>query len=401
MSKVRDKGLDIKFPHEVNLKEYKIENLNEHPAIDNLEQISEQDKEIMIHAGIDTGNEKGGTFLMKDQSVIHTRVKQPGIELLSIHDVKEKYPEFFQKYYWKLIAPDTDKYTKFVHDNIESGYFIYIKKGVKGFFPIQSCLFLEHPGIVQNVHNLIILEENSSLEIITGCTSKDLLSEGGAHLGITEIYVGKGAQLTYSMIHNWHELVRVRPRTSIYVEEGGTLVSNYVLLKKVKDVQMNPIAYLAGRGAKVRFNSIIVSYEDSYLDIGARVVLDAPETSTEIISRVVNRGGKVIARGLISGNVPGVRGHLECHGLILNEGGEIYTIPQLNGLSPDIMLSHEAAVGKIAREEVEYLMARGIEEDDAVGLIIRGFLYEGLENFPSVLKLEIDRVIEETKRKGY
>lgn len=398
MSEMRNN--EIAEHKEIDLSQYKVEKSPEYiPEVD-IKNLPEVEKNIFLHAGVDLENDRADTFLMKNQTVVHRASRQSGVELLGTDEALAKYPEL-KKLYWKLISPDTDRYTKFVHDNPESGYFIRVKKGTKAIFPIQSCLFLETPGVVQNVHNLIILEEDSSVEILTGCTSKELGKDGGAHLGITEIYIGKNATLTYSMIHNWHENVRVRPRTAIYVEENGTFISNYVLLKKVKDVQMDPIAYLKGKGARARFNSILLSYDGSFIDIGSRVVLGAPDTSTEIISRVVNKGGKVIARGLISGNVPGVKGHLECQGLILENGGEIYTIPQLNGLSPDITLSHEAAVGKIAREEVEYLMARGISEADAVGLIIRGFLYEGLENFPDVLRREIDKITDELGAKGY
>ncbi|MCD6100556.1 MAG: SufD family Fe-S cluster assembly protein [Candidatus Marinimicrobia bacterium] len=398
MSKMRNN--EVVEKKDIDLSQYKVEKVPEYISEVDIKKLPEVEKSILLHAGVDLENDKADTFLMKNQTVVHKATRQSGVELLDTNEALAKYPEL-KKLHWKLIDPNTDKYTKFVYDNPESGYFIRIKKGTKAIFPIQSCLFLETPSVVQNVHNLIILEENSSVEILTGCTSKELGKDGGAHLGITEIYIGKNASLTYSMVHNWHESVRVRSRTAIYVEENGTFISNYVLLKKVKDIQMDPIAYLKGRAARARFNSILLSYPGSFIDVGSRVVLDAPDTSSEIISRVVNKGGKVIARGLISGNVSGVKGHLECQGLILEDGGEIYTIPQLNGLSPDIMLSHEAAVGKIAREEVEYLMARGINETDAVGLIIRGFLYEGLENFPNVLKQEIDRITDELGAKGY
>jgi len=145
---------------------------------------------------------------------------------------------------------------------------------------------------------------------------------------------------------------------------------------------------------------MMVAAPGSVMDVGSRVILEAPGTRAEVISRAVTRGGEIIARGQIVGEVPGIKAHLECHGLILDRGGRIYAIPELDGKDPDVDMSHEAAVGKIAQEEVEYLMARGLSEEEATAAIVRGFLNVKIEGLPPQLEREIQRLMEESESKA-
>ena len=134
------------------------------------------------------------------------------------------------------------------------------------------------------------------------------------------------------------------------------------------------------------------------LTLGSRVFLEAPGTRTEIISRAVATGGEIVARGYIEGNARDVRGHLECRGLILNDGAVMHAIPELRGTVAGIDLSHEAAVGKIAEEEVQYLMARGLTRDEAASTIVRGFLHVDIEGLPDALNVELQRAIESSEK---
>ena len=199
------------------------------------------------------------------------------------------------------------------------------------------------------------------------------------------------------MVHNWAETTVVRPRTGGIVEEGGVFLNNYVLLKPVKDLQSYPSITLAGRGAVARFNSVIVAPKGSRVDSGSKILLNAPDTRGEIISRTFATGGTIIARGNMGGHSVPARGHLECKGLILG-GGVIHAIPELLGARDGVELSHEAAVGKIAQEEIEYLMARGMDEEEATSTIVRGFLNVDIMGLPAELKEVIDRTIQETEK---
>ena len=153
-----------------------------------------------------------------------------------------------------------------------------------------------------------------------------------------------------------------------------------------------------GDNATVRYNSILVAGRGSNLDVGSRVSLDARGARTEIISRAITTGGNIIARGYIEGNAPEVKGHLECRGLILGGEGMIHAITELKGMLAGIDLSHEAAVGKIAEEEVEYLMARGLTRNEATATIVRGFLRVDIEGLPTMLNTELQKAIADSEK---
>jgi Fe-S cluster assembly scaffold protein SufB len=159
---------------------------------------------------------------------------------------------------------------------------------------------------------------------------------------------------------------------------------------------MNPITHLNGKGAVAIFNSVLVADKNTHMDTGSIVILNAENTRAEIISRAITTGGTIIARGSIIGNVPGVKGHLECKGLILNDG-LLHAIPELEAHAPGVEMSHEAAVGKIDQREIEYLMARGLDEDEAVSTIVRGFLNVNVEGLPEEPARKLDKVIMDTQ----
>jgi len=143
---------------------------------------------------------------------------------------------------------------------------------------------------------------------------------------------------------------------------------------------------------------VVVAPPGSSLDLGSQVILDGAGSRTEIISRTITTGGNIIARGYIEGNAIDVKGHLECRGLILKGEGSIHAIPELRGNLAGIDLSHEAAVGKIAEEEVEYLMMRGLTRDEATATIVRGFLRVDIEGLPPELSQQIRDTIESAEK---
>jgi Fe-S cluster assembly scaffold protein SufB len=156
---------------------------------------------------------------------------------------------------------------------------------------------------------------------------------------------------------------------------------------------MNPSVHLNGEGASAKMNTICISYDGSDIDLGSVVVLNAPKTSAEVVSRSITLGGRIMARGKLVGNASGAKAHLECRSLVLSDKGLTLAVPELESKVADIEMTHEAAVGKIARDQVEYLMMRGLTEDEAVSMIVRGFLEGGINGLPESLKKEIDGAI--------
>ncbi|MGQ9571779.1 MAG: SufB/SufD family protein [Dehalococcoidia bacterium] len=366
----------------------------EQPSQADPSQLPAEAKGRMLEVGItiDHASQRAGTFIQMDNTPVHSSSRQEGIELMPTSQALAKY-DWLADYWWRAVAVDSDKYTAHVELSQSNGYFIRALPGQKTIYPIQACLYLARSKLAQNVHNIIIAEEGSELHIITGCTTA-FGNEPGLHLGVSEFYVKRGAKVTFTMIHNWNPEIAVRPRTGIIVEEDGLFLSNYVIMKPVRSLQTNPSARCVGENATVRFNSVLVAPPGSAMDVGSMVFLDAKGTRSETISRAITTGGQIIARGYIEGNAPEVKGHLECRGLILQEEGVIHAIPELKGTLAGIDLSHEAAVGKIAEEEVEYLMARGLTRAEATATIVRGFLRVDIEGLPSMLSAELQRAIE-------
>ena len=393
---MRDGYPDMKNGNdEIDLNRYQVEADN-HAYVENLADIASEEADQFLDVGVDTeALTRAGTFIQKDRSVIHSCASQPGVAVMPISRGLEAHP-WLSEYLWRHIRPETDSYTAQAKRAPHEGYFIRSEAGVQAQHPVQACLYIAKEGFSQNVHNVVIAEEGSHMQVITGCaTSRHLVS--GLHVGVSEFYVKKGAQLHFTMIHDWGEQVNVRPRTYVYVEAGGVFVSNYISLKPVGSLQMNPTTHLAGEGAVARFNSVLVAGPGAHLDVGSRVILDAPGTRAEIVSRAIAAGGQIIARGELIGKATGIKAHLECKGLILKEG-LMHAIPELRGYVPGVEMSHEAAVGKIDQREIEYLMARGVDEDEAVSTIVRGFLNVDIEGLPASLKNKIDKIINDTQK---
>ncbi len=358
--------------------------------------LPESDQKRLIMAGMDvTQKERGGTYFQKDTEVIHCHSQQEGIEVIPIKKALEKY-NWVEEYYWKLVSVDADKYTAAAELGLHDGYVIRALSGSKSIYPVQACLYLDKDGLQQNVHNLIIAEEGSELHIITGCSSSPHMKRG-IHVGISEFFIKKGAKLSFTMIHNWAEDMVVRPRSVARVEEGGLFMNNYICMKPVRSLQMYPTSHLVGKDAIARFYSIIVGSPGSEYDLGGRIFLKKPGNRAEIIARMISNGAKIINRGHLIGEVPDIKAHLECRGLLLN-GGLIHAIPELEGHVDGVEMSHEAAVGKIAQEEINYLMSRGLNQDEATSTIVRGFLSVDIPGLPSQLKAEIDKAVEESNK---
>jgi Fe-S cluster assembly scaffold protein SufB len=367
-----------------------------HDYMDDLVNLPEEDKKRMIMAGVDAGEkERSGSFVQKDTAVIHAHSKQEGLEVIPIKEAL-KQNNWVEDYYWKLAAVDADKYTARAQLELHNGYAIRALAGSKVTYPVQACLYLEKEDLSQNVHNIIVAEEGSELHIITGCATAAHMRRG-LHVGISEFYVKENAKLSFTMIHHWAKEMMVRPRSVGQVDEGGLFLNNYISMTPVQSLQMYPVTHLVGKGAVARYYSLLVGSPGAEMDVGGRIFLKEPETRAEIIARAITNGANIMARGDLVGEVPGVKAHLECRGLILN-GGSIHAIPELQGKVDGVEMSHEAAVGKIAQEEILYLMSRGLSEDEATATIVRGFLSVDIPGLPSQLKAEIDRAVEQSDK---
>jgi Fe-S cluster assembly scaffold protein SufB len=348
-------------------------------------------------AGLEVAEKnRSATFMHMDQQTIESKVNEVyegKVELLDIKAALKKYP-WLEEYRWKLVKKDKDEYTKKVAEDYSGGYFMRIKAGAEIAFPLQSCMLITKNHLEQRVHNIIIAEEGSKAHIITSCLQHSSVPNA-SHMGISEIYVKKGAMLNFTMIHQWSEQTLVRPRSAAEIEDDATFVSNYVCMRPVRDVQMYPVAYCKGKNSRVSFNSILYGHKNSQLDTGSKAVLTGEGSKAEMVSRAIAReGSRMIVRGMIEGDVPDCKGHLECKGLIMDNDSYMWSIPELIATKKGVEITHEAAVGKISEKEITYLMTRRLSREQAVSLIIRGFMDVGILGLPEQLNKEIKAIVD-------
>lgn len=359
-------------------------------------KLETHDIETISSSGMDFSEKsRSASFLQQDNCVQFYRSFLDGIDILSSEEALKKYPELKENYgqTFRLLNKEYPQET-------QGGYFIRVKKGTNVTLPIQACLFLKAQGFKQKVHNLIIVEEGAKVYLITGCSASRAANEG-FHLGISEFFVKKGGYLNFTMIHSWREDVSVKPMSIALLEEGASFISNYVCLRPVKEIVMYPTAILSGENSRASFNSLILSHPGSFQDIGSRVILRGKDTQAEIVSRAVSLGGKIIARGHLKAENKEAKAHLECRGLVLSEKGIIHAVPELETDFRDVDLSHEAAIGKISKEEIEYLCSRGFSKEQAQSIIVRGFMDVDILGLPSILKKEIKDLEDKTLRASF
>ena len=386
------------YGEDIDLEKFIKEEAGEHERVERAVEIPKKVQDTLLKVGVDTTEkERAGTFIQMDQSGVYNASPSESVEIMGMNVALDKYG-WLKDYMWKAVAPDADKYTAqtAIRESEEgsSGYFIRSLPGSKEVFPLQACMFIGDEKVMQTAHNIIIAEENSELHIITGCATGEDVSSA-LHVGVSEFYLKPGSKITFTMVHNWAEQVDVRPRTGVMCGDDSTYISNYILTSPVRSIQSYPTAYCSGKNSKVLFQSILGGQKDSILDMGSRVYLEGEGASTEMISRAVSKdNSQVYARGHLAGRMHDTKGHLECHGLVLSDDSMIYAVPELEGSARDLELSHEAAVGKIAEEEVLYLMSRGLTEEEAASMIVRGFLSMDITGLPQELADETKRMLD-------
>jgi Fe-S cluster assembly scaffold protein SufB len=380
--------------------------VSEADKIASLDSLQRQVKETVLLSGFTSDeSERSASYFQMDRTPIYERVQKAfddAIEIMSTEEALKRYgEEMVEKWWWKAVAPDKDKYTAIVALHQTEGYFIRVKAGRKVEKPIQACLFVSESDVSQNVHNIIILEDGAEANVITGCNIHTDVKEG-LHAGISEFYVGKGAKLTFTMVHNWAEDFSVRPRTGIVVEEDGVYINNYVLLKPVKSIQAFPVAKLVGDRSTAVFNSIVYGLKDSVIDLGSETQLIGEGARSEAVARTVSLDrSTVYSRGRLIGRTNSCKAHLDCRGIVQSAESTQWAIPDLASEgAPGAELSHEAAISPIAAEEIYYLMTRGLPKDEAISMITRGFVNIDIPGLPDVLRKQIDKAIEETSKEA-
>ncbi|MEM1894929.1 MAG: SufD family Fe-S cluster assembly protein [Acidilobaceae archaeon] len=380
-------ALDKPSPYgvDVNIRDYPI----------GLESIEELDLSRTSIVGIDIEKaSREALYLQVDHAIFKYLSRIPGLEISRIEEFIDSNPDIARDYVWRLIDPGTDKYTAVAALRGSGGYFIRVKRKSKIDIPVQACLLLRSSSL-QAPHNIVIVEEGAEVTVYTGCLI--MPESAGLHIGITEFYVERGGKLRFIMVHAWNNVTHIRPRTAALIDEGGEYVSYYMNLSHVKTLQTYPRVKLMDN-ARAYMASIILGLGEANIDIGSLIELNG-YSSGEIVSRVLARDTSTIyTRALIRGSTG--KGHIECSGLMLDERSKIVMLPQLEAKGINAQLTHEASIGKLSEDEINYLVSKGFTREEAEGILIRGFMNVDLTILPEKVRKYVAQILDLMSKKA-
>ena len=307
----------------------------------------------------------------------------------------KKYPEIFKKYFNKLVKYDENKYTALNGAVWSGGTFIYIPPNTKLDRPLQSYFRINSVNMGQFERTLIIVDENSDLHYMEGCTAPTY-STDSLHAAVVEIYVGKNAKCRYTTIQNWSNNVYNLVTKRAIVEENGLM--EWIDGNIGSKINMKyPTCILNGSFAKGRCISIAVATKDQIQDAGSKMIHLAPDTESEIISKsIAANGGEATYRGTvkITRDAKNSKSTVKCDTIILDKESRSDTIPKNIVLNSSSNINHEATVSKISKEKLFYLMSRGLNEEKAKELLIMGFIDRFREELPMEYAVELNALLK-------
>lgn len=317
-----------------------------------------------------------------------------GVIYTDMETAVKEYPDIVKEYFMKVVPVSDHKFVALHAAVWSGGSFVYVPKGVHLDMPLQSYFRLNSPESGQFEHTLIIVDEGASLHFIEGCSAPKY-NKVNLHAGCVELYVKKNAYLRYSTIENWSKNMMNLNTKKAIVEEGGTI--EWVSGSFGSHISMlYPMSILNGEGAKSEFTGISFAGATQNLDNGCKVVLNAPNTSCVVNAKSISKnGGKCTYRSQIKATKKAInsKASISCESLMLDDISISDTIP-VNDIETDkIEFSHEAKIGKISDKTIFYLMSRGINEKDALSMIVRGFAYPVSKELPVEYAVEMNNLI--------
>ena len=327
---------------------------------------------------------------------VREEVAQSGVVYTDLESAMHdpKYAEIIKSHFMKLVPPTDHKFAA-LHGAVWSGgSFVYVPKNVRLEIPLQSYFRLNAKGAGQFEHTLIILEEGAYLHFIEGCSAPKYY-EAGLHAGCVELYVGKNATLRYSTIENWSKNMYNLNTKRAIVDEGGRI--EWVSGSFGSHVSyLYPMSILNGRGASAEFTGITFAGEGQDLDTGAKIVHNAPDTSSYMNTKSISKsGGKSTFRSAVVVNekAEGSKSSVNCESLMLDRISRSDTVPVIDVKTDKCDVGHEAKIGRISDEAIFYLTSRGLSEEDARAMIVRGFADNVSKELPLEYAVEMNNLI--------
>ncbi|MFC7406935.1 Fe-S cluster assembly protein SufB [Georgenia alba] len=340
-----------------------------------------------------------GVAAQYESEVVYHQIREDlekqGVVFLDTDTGLREHPEIFEEYFGTVIPSGDNKFASLNTAVWSGGSFVYVPKGVHVEIPLQAYFRINTENMGQFERTLIIADEGSYVHYVEGCTAP-IYKTDSLHSAVVEIVVKKDARVRYTTIQNWSNNVYNLVTKRATVESGGTMewidgnIGSKVTMKY-------PAVYLMGEHARGETLSIAFAGEGQHQDTGSKMVHLAPHTSSSIVSKSVARGGgRASYRGLVQ--VLEGAGHSKsnvlCDALLVDQVSRSDTYPYVDVRVDDVEMGHEATVSKVSEDQLFYLMSRGMEETEAMAMIVRGFVEPIARELPMEYALELNRLIE-------
>ena len=340
-----------------------------------------------------------GVAAQYESEVVYHQIREDlesqGVIFVDTDTALRDYPELFKEYFGTVIPAGDNKFSALNSAVWSGGSFIYVPKGVHVDIPLQAYFRINTENMGQFERTLIIVDEDAYVHYVEGCTAP-IYKTDSLHSAVVEIIVKKGGRCRYTTIQNWSSNVYNLVTKRTKVEEGGTMewvdgnIGSKVTMKY-------PAVWMTGPYAKGEVLSVAFAGEDQFQDTGAKMTHMAPHTSSNIVSKSVARaGGRAAYRGLVqvNQNAHHSTSNVECDALLVDNISRSDTYPYNDIRNDHVTLGHEATVSQVSEEQLFYLMSRGIAEEEAMAMIVRGFVEPIAKELPMEYALELNRLIE-------
>ena len=326
---------------------------------------------------------------------INEELARQGVVFVDTDTGLKDYPEIFREYFGSVVPLGDNKFSALNSAVWSGGSFIYVPKGVHVAIPLQAYFRINTENMGQFERTLIIADEGSYVHYVEGCTAP-IYSSDSLHAAVVEIIVKKDARVRYTTIQNWSTNVYNLVTKRATCAQGATMewvdgnIGSKVTMKY-------PAVYLLGEHSRGETLSIAFAGEGQHQDAGSKMVHAAPHTSSSVVSKSVSRGGgRSSYRGLVhvSENAHHAASSVKCDALLVDTISRSDTYPSVDVRTDDVSMAHEATVSKVSEDQLFYLMSRGMGEDEAMAMIVRGFVEPIARELPMEYALELNRLIE-------
>ncbi|WP_370614143.1 Fe-S cluster assembly protein SufB [Mumia sp. Pv 4-285] len=366
------------------------------------EELPEDIKNTYDRLGIPEAEKQrlvAGVAAQYESEVVYHQIREDleeqGVIFLDTDTALKEHPELFKEYFATVIPVGDNKFSALNSAVWSGGSFIYVPKGVHVDIPLQAYFRINTENMGQFERTLIIVDEDAYVHYVEGCTAP-IYKTDSLHSAVVEIVVKKGGRCRYTTIQNWSNNVYNLVTKRATCEEGAQMewvdgnIGSKVTMKY-------PAIYLLGEHARGETLSLAFAGGGQHQDSGAKMVHAAPHTSSSIISKSVARGGgRASYRGLlqVQEGAEHSASTVKCDALLVDDISRSDTYPYVDVREDDVSLGHEATVSKVSDDQLFYLMSRGMEEDEAMAMIVRGFVEPIARELPMEYALELNRLIE-------